>query len=188
MERLGFVNYFIHKNQCTSVYVIGDMNADLSDGQSLFAKHMLQFCDDNKLKISNQLLLPADSYSYISEPWHTTSWLDHCISTADAHAAVQSMEILYGASMTHHVPIAMTLEVESLPELSHEVNSGCSAYLDWSKLTNYDLSSYYMKTDVALSNICIPRDAIMCSDVGCKDISHSKSLCDMYDCIVEVMV
>ena len=106
--------------------------------------------------------------------------------TAYAHAAVQSMKILYGSSMTDHVPIAMTLEVESLPELSHEVNSGCSAYLDWSKLTNDDLSSY-MKTDVALSNICTPRDAIMCSDVGCKDISHSKSLCDMYDCIVEAL-
>ena len=44
-----------------------------------------------------------------------------------------------------------------------------------------------MNTDVALSNICIPRDAIMCSDVGCKDISHGKSLYAMYDCIVEAL-
>ena len=97
------------------------------------------------------------------------------------------MEILYGASMADHVPIAMTLEVESLPELSQEVNSDCSAYLDWTKLTNDDSSSYYMKTDVALSNICIPLDAIMCSDVGCKDMSYGNSLCDMYDCIVEAL-
>lgn len=60
-ERLGFLNSFINDNQFTSVCVLGDMNADLSDSQSMFAKHMLQFCDDNNLMLSSQLLLPADS-------------------------------------------------------------------------------------------------------------------------------
>ncbi len=53
---LAFINSFIHYNH-SSVYVVGDMNADLS--YSLFATHMLQFCDDNNLILSNQLLLPA---------------------------------------------------------------------------------------------------------------------------------
>ena len=76
LNRLAFINSFISDNHSTSVLVVGDMNADLTDKRSLFAKHMLQFCDDNNLIVSSQMFLPADSYSYISEAWHTTSWLD----------------------------------------------------------------------------------------------------------------
>lgn len=101
LNRLAFIQCFICDNNSSSVYVV-----DLSDGHSLFAKHMLQFCDDNNLKLSSQLLLPADSFSDISDAWHTTSWLDHCISTTEAHAIVRSRKILYDASLSDHVPSA----------------------------------------------------------------------------------
>lgn len=130
------------------------------------------------------MLLPADSYSYISEAWHTTSWLDHCMSTADAHAILQSMIILYEASMSDHAPFVMILDVDSLPEMTYEGNSACKAKLDWAKLTNEDVLSYYGKADVLLSDVYLPKGAIMCSDVNCNDISHSKDVCAMYDCIV----
>lgn len=57
MERLGFLNSFNYENLFTSVCVVGDMNAGLSHGQSLFAKHMVQFCDENNLIKSSQQLL-----------------------------------------------------------------------------------------------------------------------------------
>ena len=95
LSRLAYISSFMHEHQSTSVCVVGDMNADLSDRQSVFAKHMLQFCEDNNLILSSQLLLPSNSYTHISEAWHTTSWLDHCISTSDAHATLKTMEILY---------------------------------------------------------------------------------------------
>ena len=47
----------------------------LSDQGSLFAKHMLQFCDDNNLVLSSQKLLLTESYSYMSEAWHLTNAL-----------------------------------------------------------------------------------------------------------------
>lgn len=51
---------------------------------------------------SSQLLIPMHSYTLTNEAWHTASWLDHCISTADAHSALQSVEILYEASTSDH--------------------------------------------------------------------------------------
>lgn len=138
---------------------------------------MCQFCDDNNFILSSQLLLPADSYTYISEAWHTTSWLDHCISTADAHAVVKSIEILYESSVSDHVPFSMMLDIESLLELTCGVNSGPKAKLQWSKLTEDDLIAYCMKTDVLLSDICLPQQSILCSDVNCSDISHCRPLC-----------
>ena len=37
LNRLAFINYFNSDNPSTSVYVVGDMNAHLSDQGSLFA-------------------------------------------------------------------------------------------------------------------------------------------------------
>ena len=164
--------------------MVGDLNADLSDDSSLFANHMLQFCEDNNFILSSQLLLPVGSYTYISEAWHTTSWLDHCISTADAHAVLRSMEIVYEATTGDHIPFIMCLDIDNVPELSHEVYSACKARIDWAKLSGADVMSYYGKTDDLLSKVKLPLGAVMCDDVNCKNESHRQDLCAMYDCIV----
>lgn len=65
--------------------------------------------------LSSQLLLHMGSY--ISEDWHTTSWLHHCISTAEAHNIIQSIQILHWASKSDHVPFLMTVDFESLPNM-----------------------------------------------------------------------
>ena len=54
--KLSFINSFIADNCCTTVLVVGDMNADISDISSPFAKHMLRMCDENNLVLSSQLL------------------------------------------------------------------------------------------------------------------------------------
>lgn len=55
LNMLAFINSFIQNNTSSSVYVIGDMNADISDRNSLFANHMAQFCQDNFILSSKVL-------------------------------------------------------------------------------------------------------------------------------------
>uniref|UniRef100_A0A0S7EYH5 LIN1 n=1 Tax=Poeciliopsis prolifica TaxID=188132 RepID=A0A0S7EYH5_9TELE len=187
LNRLAFLSSFIDDHCFTSVYVVGDMNADISDEHSSFAKHMHQFCDDNSLLLSSQLLLPAESYTYISEAWHTMSWLDHCISSADAHTVVKSLEILYEYSMSDHVPFLMMLDIKNLPEFIRGANSAPTFKINWSTLSKDDLLVYRMKTDLLLSKINLPLPAITCSDVNCSDISHCTDLHTMYDGIVDAL-
>lgn len=98
-----------------SIYVVGDFNADLSDGSSRqFANHLIYFCEDAYLILSSEVLLPRDSHTYISEAWHTTSWLDHCISTA-GNATLENMTIKYWIAVSDHINFAFTLNVEELP-------------------------------------------------------------------------
>ena len=61
---------------------MGDMNADISEEKSLFGQQLIRFCQDSKLALSSKILLPVDRYTYISEAWHTTSWLYHIMCTA----------------------------------------------------------------------------------------------------------
>lgn len=54
LNRLAFINSFIQK--ILLVYVIGDMNADKSDRNALFANHMARFCQDNNFILSSKVL------------------------------------------------------------------------------------------------------------------------------------
>ena len=56
-----------------------------------------------------------DSYTYVSESWHTTSWLDHCISTADAHAPIEGIQIEYQFATSDHIPICISINLGHLP-------------------------------------------------------------------------
>ncbi len=51
------------------VYVIGDINADISDINSLCSRQ--SYC--SVLSLSSEVCLPVDSYTYVSEAWNTTS-------------------------------------------------------------------------------------------------------------------
>ncbi len=175
-------------NATNCVYVVGDMNADVADRNSLFMNHLTHFCEDNNFVLSSKVLLPIDSYTYISEAWHTTSWLDHCISTADGHEAIESMNIKYGVSVTGHITLAFTINVEELP--STVSNSACNATtskLDWSMLTREHVLEYYNNTHIFLRNIHMPKEAFMCKDVNCMSEQHNKDLCAMYDDVVAAL-
>ena len=54
MCRLAFLYSLTEDNFST---LTGDFNADLSDSDSIFAKHLLHFCNDSNLIISSKMLL-----------------------------------------------------------------------------------------------------------------------------------
>ncbi|XP_058650707.1 uncharacterized protein LOC131551670 [Onychostoma macrolepis] len=187
LNRLAFISSFIESSTISSVYVIGDMNADISDSKSLFSVHIVQFCQDNNLILSSEVCLSVDSYTYVSEAWNTTSWLDHCISTADAHASLRDMSILYDTVTTDHIPVSMVINVDYFIAMSNNESNINEVKMDWSALTKEDFLAYYVSTDKCLSNIRLPRDAMMCSDVNCKDVNHQRDICSMYNDIVNAL-
>ena len=188
LNRLACVMSFIQDCASTCIYVVGDMNADVPDVNSLFANHLMQFCSDGGLILSSKVLMPDNSYTYISEAWHTTSWLDHCICTADAHDTLDAMEINYDLATTDHIPFSMLLNFGNIPILS-SIDSNISAgKLDWSNLTQENLKEYISRTDTLLGCIELPKDATVCCDMNCKNPQHSTELCFMYDSIVESLL
>jgi len=41
------------------LFLVGDTNADVSDGSYIFVNHVMQFCSDNGLIFFSKLHLPA---------------------------------------------------------------------------------------------------------------------------------
>ncbi|CAJ1050753.1 uncharacterized protein LOC114150994 [Xyrichtys novacula] len=161
---------------------MGDLNADISDDKSLFGWHLMQFCHDSKLVLSSKKFLPVDSFTYISEAWHTTSWLDHVIFRADAHDSLEKFEFLYGLTATDHLPVSMVVNVDHLPDYSSPTEYGANRVkVDWAKLSREDVSYYCGRTDVLLREKQLPMDAILCSNINCDDVKHLTDLCEMYN-------
>jgi len=187
VSRLACIQSFIEDNSSTCIYVLGDFNADLANSKSLFYKHLLRFSKDSNLVISSKTFLPDTSYTYISEAWNTTSWLDHVLSTADAHASLQSIEICYGLATTDHIPIAMVLNVQKVPKVVKN-EEAYEAKINWGKLSEGDVLKYCFNSDAALSKLQLPMTAIWCTDMNCGDTSHRNGLCDMYNDILKALI
>ena len=117
-SRLAFVKSFMEELPTTSVCIVGDMNSNISNPQSLFSEMINNFCIENGLVLSSKAMLPESSFTYVSDAWHTTSWLDHCICTTDAHNSINSANILYGITTTDHIPVSLQLNIDNIPEIS----------------------------------------------------------------------
>ena len=75
------------------------------------------------------------------------------------------MSILYGTTVSDHIPFTMSIEIDALPALNKNKNINMNiGKLDWSSLTKEEILGYHARTDQSLSNIHIPRDAVICSD------------------------
>ncbi|KAL7383862.1 hypothetical protein ABVT39_019381 [Epinephelus coioides] len=75
-NRLAFIHSFIEDSDSTC-YVNGDFNADVSDSNSLFAKHLVHFCNDNNLVLSSKVFLPNNSFTYVNNVQRVCCEKDH---------------------------------------------------------------------------------------------------------------
>ena len=171
LECLGFLAATIEELDCTCITIIGDWNADVSNDKHQFGNYFNQFCSDIGLIISSELKLPEDSFTYKSYSWHTTSWIDHCVSSKDGHDIIHDMDILYPESTGDHVHLRVGVSIERIPTLD-ESSSNSINRLDWSRLSKSDIDSYTLLTDAILGKVHTPVVALNCRNVDCTDPSH----------------
>ena len=112
---------------------------------------------DNSFSISDELLLPADTFTFVSSSHGSTSWLDHVLSITSGHALV---EILFHLIISLYVLIYLLIIDKEIVCTSTSVCSTNdeSPSFNWKDLTDNDLLklNYSICTKKDLSRICIP--------------------------------
>ena len=99
--------------ECTCLSVLEDWNSNISDHASIFRRHLITFCDDNNnMVLSSKSHLPNDTFTHYSEAWHTTSWLDHVISTYDADI-INNITVDYNVSTADQ---CIDIAIQRVPE------------------------------------------------------------------------
>ena len=108
LRNLGVITAILDDIKHTCYVVCGDWNADPVN-RSLFSDNMMSFCNDNNLIVSSINMLPDDSFTYVSDASHSTTWLDHIVCSADFAGLIQSMEVLYETIYHDHGPFFVLL-------------------------------------------------------------------------------
>ena len=185
-QNLGILQSVLEDLPSTSVFIIGDWNADVSRNLNSFGYLLEHFCDDLNLSLSSHRFLPQDTFTYVSDAWDTTSWLDHCVTTEDAHNSITNMSVYYHIGAHDHIPFSIDIAVSKIPA-TIDVDNDIPKKLDWSRLSSHDIDTYTKLTDEYLSEVALPRDHLMCSDMSCSDENHIHSLTVFYNEIVSCL-
>ena len=165
MNNLGTIN----------ILVAGDFNSDIA-ANTRFGKHLANICVENDLICSSLENLPQNSYTHVSYAWHTTSWLDHCITTSGCDNLVTNFQILYDISTRDHIPISFRLK---LPEKTQTVtvsSANPGSYVNWSKLSDNELNSYSNDLDNSLHSLALQLLTFKCNDISCRNTEHVRSI------------
>ena len=98
--------------------IIGDWNANVNNN-AIFGAELISFCEEHGYIISDvdKLGLESGAFTYLSESHGTTSWIDHCVGTVQAHAAVSSLEINYDVQSSDHYPLSICVDVNHIPKV-----------------------------------------------------------------------
>ncbi|KAA5593079.1 hypothetical protein F3H15_36040, partial [Pseudomonas aeruginosa] len=106
IDCLAEINAVIETCSVDSAYILGDFNAHPG---SLFGTELLDFCVEQKWTCVDveRLGVLSNSYTYLSDAWGTTSWLDHIITTEVATKSVSSVNIRYEVSWSDHFAVEL---------------------------------------------------------------------------------
>ena len=128
-------------------------------------------------------MLPDDTFTHMIERWHTTSWLDHCVSSGDGHTVIKYMAVLYSTCCSDHIPITVDIAIASIPMLevpSDEINLSVNS-------SAADKDTYARDIYVHLNAVKVPVDAICCKDTECSNNQHFEALNVFYEGLVGVL-
>ena len=100
-----YVNLWVNCNLC----IVGNFK---SSDTNVFGKFLNNFCAEYGYF---RLLLPDDTFTYVSDCLGSSTWIDHCLSSASFHQAIKSMTILQDIIMSDHRPLAFDISCADLP-------------------------------------------------------------------------
>ena len=90
----------------SQIFVIGDFNASKKND---FGPLLSDFYQDNNFFMSDDHLLPENTFTYVSDINGACSWIDHCIASPEAHKMINKMEILHNFVISDHRSIAVSV-------------------------------------------------------------------------------
>ena len=114
-QYLSKLNIMFESFDNPNLYVVGDFNAN---DNNLFGDLLKNFCLNHDLIISDQDILPDNSFTYFSHYHGTTSWIDHCLCSFSLHYIISQMEVLHNVITSDHRPLLLLCTLLIYPYLS----------------------------------------------------------------------
>ena len=130
------------------MYVLGDFNCNIQK-DIIFSPYLENLIERNNCILSDYQFI-EEGYTFVSDAWGTSSWLDHCLTTEDAHKAVTQVSIMYGMVSSDHKPISLNVSVINMPQCSLDRGTNddenCSRSVKWGSVDKNSVLLYHDNT------------------------------------------
>ena len=178
---LDKVKCIIESANTPYVFAMGDFNADIKSS-SIFGSELIEFCNMNDLSFIDKSMLLSDTFTYVSQSHSTTSWLDHCITTRAGKSIVTKMDIVDNIVCSDHLPLCMEIKCDIMPICNSTFTKESRDVCKWNLAGEKEKLMYKSYTNELFSHINIPVDALLCTNVHCKE--HISDIDYFYTCII----
>ena len=126
----------------------------------MFGAELIDFCDNNNLCFTDKDKLLPDSFTFVSQAHGTTSWLDHCITTAYGKSITSNISIIYNIVCSDHFSLCIEIvcDINKLCDFTSEIKS--TETIKWHAATDLDKQEHNIETEKLASTITLPIDAL----------------------------
>ena len=166
MSILGDIHTVAAEASTTSIVVMGNWNCNVHVN-SVFGRELKNICSEYNFIITDVEVLGSNSetFTLYSESHDSTSWIDHCICSLQAHNCIDSVNVSYDIMTSDHFPLSINMKLNLLPATQYnnysiEDNTHASKYCNWSKADHKDKSLYSDMCEHLLSRLSIPNSAL----------------------------
>lgn len=177
---LGKIEAVASDNDITSVMIAGDFNATPS---SIFANELDKFCREFDYTMADRKMLSDNTYTYVSDAFNTTSWLDHCIISNSLANDIVEMKVDYLCTYSDHLPLYFKLKVPAFMT-STTVKPSTTNSIPWRECKS---EQYRSVCESELKNVIIPRELIMCNNCYCVNEDHLRQIDRLYNCVMSAL-
>ena len=168
--------------------------------QSLYLKSKDNYCSKSERVITRLYLCILsdyqfinEGYTFVSDAWGTSSWLDHFLTTEDAHKAITQVSILYDMVSSDHKPIILNVSVNNMPQCSLDRGTNddenCSSSVKWGSVDKNSILLYHANLRNLLGRLY---ESVSLQDVSlnrnCQGKSHIRYIDDLYNSITEALI
>lgn len=196
MDYLGKIQAFI--SDLDGPYIlIGDFNCNPNDSNSPCGKILREFVKDVDLTMIDDSL-PTDSYTFTSDVWQSSSWIDHCFGPRCLGNFMVNCWIVYDIFHSDHYPIALSLNLPCGISSTANVATGSQSLharlprIDFSKVTPDVLGKFQSCIFNNLDSIGLSHlEAICCSNTNCSNNDHIAEIdvfySDLISCLADAV-
>ena len=186
LSKLSTIYDIITDTECENILVAGDFNANVKYPSSSFGRILIDFCEDSGLSLTTLECLPSESYTYVSESWQTTSWLDHLVCSHNIKDCISNLRIDYELCMNDHLPFGFEIQIGSVPLVDDSFVP--TPTVKWGKLNPNQTFSYTCNSFNFLNSVYIPVNAVYCRSSNCSHSSHKIQLLKYYNDICNALL
>ena len=181
---LNKIHCIIDSASTPHVFILGDFNANINS-DSLFGKELIEFCDINRLCFTDKNMLLPNTYTFFSQAHGSTSWLDHCITTASSQSIISNMYVNNDIVCSDHFPLCIDIDCD-IPPIYNETVVNCQRNVyKWQFANDINLCDYELNTHKLANDIIIPYDALCCRITNCT--LHNSDIDCFYNALISVL-